>query len=118
MRFRILKERALTAQSSRTRHGVSCERHLHIQRCLPELVILWCRVTLAAREALKTYPSESRFFRELQLLYRITETGIRNYRHRDQTVRSVSAVFFHQPTIVRMDHRLIAFILSDTAPKP
>ena len=51
-------------------------------------------------------------------LLRITESGIRNYGDGDQTVRSMSAVFFNQPTIVRMDHRLIAFILTDAAPEP
>jgi hypothetical protein len=54
---------------------VHAEGHLHVQRCLPEGVVFWSRVALAAREDTEHGALEPQLANMCQLHQRVLQVG-------------------------------------------
>jgi hypothetical protein len=96
---------------------VHTEGHLHVQRCLPEGVVLRGRVALAAREDTQHGALEPQLANVLQLQQRVLQVGHGDDAQAQQAVRVRRAIVLSQETVVRTDAGFVRLVIANVPPE-
>ena len=115
--LRIAEGRLGGARAGAVELDMHGDRHLHVDRGGPELVVLGGRIALGAGEGTHQDAFEAELLAMRHLGDRVVDIGDRDDAHADQAVGRDSAIFLGEPVVVAADHRLIDLVMADVAPE-
>ena len=114
----ILERRLLRARTETVEADVHRQRHSHIDRSRPELVVLRLRIRLAVREHAEVHPFKPKLRAVVKLRDRIVEVRPRDDAEADQPVGRDRAVLLAEPVVVRTYGCAIDVLVGERAPEP